>query len=233
MTGYAIQDLSSLNIPFDTLCAMASELAYQQVDLAAWWERVPISVSAMTKSAPIPAGVTVASIVDALTDPNALAYHTIDGEGRPTVLIGANVILANGGTLTGTNSILTAISHELCETTCDPYCGAMYDLDGTRETSLEVCDWTQDDAYERVAGSGLWLSNFVGPRAFDMYGHDGPFDRMGLMSRPFELRPGGYISTRTGGPSGVWSDTFGNEMPDWLRAAKQCHGTRRSIRRCR
>src|SRR6185312_16593928 len=213
MRGYALVNESTRpELTPAVMSAHASALDAQQRDVADWWERAPLPVSCVgsEKDVPVDSGIVLATYVDTLSDPDALAYHTVDQYGRPRIYIGVGIVLANGGTISGPGGLLSAASHELIETTVDPYCGFNVDLpDGSAETPLEAADWTQGDSYEQKGLEGLFVSNFCGPRCFDASAKDGPWDRMGLMSGPFQLRPGGYWSLRTGGPGGQWTATFG------------------------
>lgn len=238
MRGYALVNETGVSaFTPDLMREAARVLAVQRVELADWWERrpLPVSVADSIASVPIDPGIVIVHTLMTLDDPEALAYHTKDQHGRKIIRVGWGIIKANGGTLTGPNSWLTAASHELCETDVDPDCGDMIDLpDGSAEIPKEVCDPVQGDSYESEPGSGLYLSNFVGPRWFND-GSDGPYDQMGMCTRTFELRPGGYLSKRVGGPGGAWNDVFGAHpaaggMPQWQRDAKLRAGTRHQLR---
>lgn len=235
-TYVMINESSESLIPRDHFLVMTGLLARQQVEVADWWQRMPMSVLEADGEAAAPKddGCILVKAVDTLSDPNALAEHTTVN-GRPVVLIGVQIIKSNAPSgsdwITGPDSFLTAASHELCETLVNPYCEDYWPLDGVTWIPKEVCDPVQGDSYELDKGSGLFLSNFVGPRYFSSGA--GPYDRMGLVTAPGQLRPGGYQSRSNGNPSSPSTNVFGAEahlggMAEWKRRAKACKGTRSS-----
>lgn len=235
MRGFAlINESSHEEITDGVLLSHAAALQAQLIELADWWERRPLNVSTASsaKAVPIDVGIVIVSYVDELLEKEALAYHSVDQHGRPRIYVGADIVLSNGGTLSGPNGLSCAASHEICETTVDPYCSFLVDMpESGVMTPIEVCDWVQGDSY---AIGDTHVSNFVGPRAFSV-GSAGPYDRMSLLMAPFTMRPGGYWSIRHGGPGEPWSSVFGaatdqGGMPHWQRAAKYAFGTRRSRR---
>lgn len=231
MKGYYLLNSSSdSDVSRDAVTLMGGDAALQLVELASWWQEQPRTVRLDAPSTDEASEWVQAEIVDALDDPEALAYHSLDSSGRPFVKIGWGVIKANGGALWGIGeSLLSALTHEFLEGDVDPYCDFMVDMfDGVNETPIEVCDAVQGDTYEIVKGSGRYVSNFLGPRWFGPENGVGPFDRMGLCKSPRELRPGGYLSLRAGGPNGTWSNTFGARMAAWMQLAKATGKTRRT-----
>lgn len=75
------------------------------------------------------------------------------------------------------------------------------------------CDRTQGDVYDR---EGVDVSNFLGPRAFR--DGDGPYDHLGLLVEPWEVRPAGYAIRRT---NGIVRNVWGYAYPDALKAIKE------------
>jgi hypothetical protein len=229
-----VNESSDPAITPDVVLAMAGTMAKQQVRLASFWQRNPMGVAMADTEAAVPSDpeIVLAKFVDVLADPNALAYHTSAPDGRPLILIGVQIVKANVAAgadwLKGPDSLLTAASHELVETFVDPYCDWWWDLDGATEIPLEASDVVQGDAYEE--DPGLFVSNFVGPRYFSRLA-TGPYDAMGLVTVPGQLRAGGYQIRRVGGPAGASSNVFGalpheGGMPEWKRIAKSLPGTR-------
>jgi hypothetical protein len=237
--GYIlINEGSDADVTRDRMITLAGELAIQQTELAAWWQRVPLQVLQADSEAAAPTedGWTLAKVIDELDDKKALAYHTTNALGRPLILIGAQILKANAprGTdwVLGPDSLATAAGHELLETAINPYLSFWSPLDATTWIPEEVGDPVQGDSYLRTPNSGVYLSNFVGPRYFS-YGA-GPYDRMGLVRVPREIRPGGYQTRLVGGPGGASNDVFGaaphaGGMPLWKREAKACAGSRHSL----
>lgn len=219
----------------DRVIAAAGVFARQQVELAQWWQRNPLSVLQADTEAAAPQedGWTLVKSVDTLDDADALAEHTVTAQGRPLILVGLHIIRANAPAgsdwIAGPDSWTTAASHELCETPMNPYVDFYSPFDANTWIPLECCDPVQGDSYELDAGSGIYVSNFVGPRYFS--DSAGPYDRMGLVKSPREIRPGGYLQKLVGGPAGSSSAVFGalpheGGMPEWKRVAKAKAGTR-------
>ena len=89
------------------------------------------------------------------------------------------------------------VSHEVLEMRTDPFVNQTVtknNSDGTTTTVyVEVCDAceTNDQGY-RI--SSVLMSDFVFPSWFDNAGRN-PFDQTNLISAPFQILPGGYLST--------------------------------------
>lgn len=167
--------------------------------------------------------------VKTLDDPEALAYHADDASGYPTLFVGCDVILNNGGTLLeGSNSLSAALTHEILEALVDEWCDYWSDWrDGTDMVALEVADPVQDGCYDvQVDGSPVSVSNFVLPEWFRAGDSREKYDHLGVLKAPLTISPGGYVALRSG------RQVFGEAMPDWLRAAK-ARGSRRARRRAR
>jgi hypothetical protein len=238
MRGFVlVNESSDAAVTKDVVTKMGALLARQQIELADAWQRLPLEVlEADTEaSAPTDPGWVLVKLVDTLPDANALAYHTTLADGRPAVLVGVQIVKSNApegsNWLTGPDSLLTATSHELCECAVNPYCEDYWPLDSVTWIPKEVCDPVQGDSYELDKGSGLFVSNFVGPRYFSSSA--GPYDRMQLVTAPGQLRPGGYQSRSNGNPSSPATNVFGARVEDggmaeWKRKAKACAGSRAS-----
>jgi hypothetical protein len=234
------------SITYDVVQKASSVLASYVAEVAAGWGRVPVPVAcaetveaARTK---LGDGWWLARALDQLDDQSALAYHTVLADGTPSIDVGWGIIKANGGDLFGRGGFLSTSAHEYAEAFVDPYVDFWADApDGSYELSLEVCDPVQGDEYEIDRGSGIYVANFVGPRYFSSLVSPGKIDRMGLCTRTFEIRKGGYGIKRFGGPGGHVQDVFGaavheGGMPQWRRDAKRVvnvdarYWTRRSRR---
>lgn len=232
MKGYVLinETTGFPDITREKLLALTAALAAQQIEEAAWWQRTPLQVIYADSEAAAPQedGWTLMKAINVLDDPDALAYHT-EVNGRPLILIGAQIVQANAPAgsdwVLGPESFGTAASHEGLETTCNPYVSFYAPFDGQTWVPLEVADPTEGDSYQ-IGGSGPYLSNFVGPRWFS--DGPGPYDRMGLITRPREVRQNGYVQKLTGGPSGASTTFWGAAYPAWKQIAKQKPGTRHS-----
>ena len=234
MKGYALLSTSTdANITKALRQQMASAFVKHAAQVGFAWQRTPLDVIVCDSLAAVPEGYVPSTIQDQLDDPQALAYHSVDAQGRPYILIGWGIVKANGGQLlTGPDSLSSTIGHEHDEAEIDPYCDDWWDLpDGTGEIPKEVCDSVQGDVYTL---DGVAVPNFLWPRYFSA--EDGQLDQLGLVTVHGGLRPGGYFSVRTGGPAGTSANRFGAEahaggMPLWLRDAKARSGSRGSIRK--
>lgn len=128
--------------------------------------------------------------------------------------------------MTGPYSVASILSHEVLEMAVDGRCNLWADSGQGFLVAYEVGDPCQSDHYDV---DGVTLSNFVHPGFFDPNAPDGTkLDHLGLVQAPFELRPGGYwVQMRDGQPS----QHFGEDMPDWLIAAKLANPSSRTNRR--
>jgi hypothetical protein len=97
-------------------------------------------------------------------------------------------------------------AHEVFETLVDPDLSRWALAPDGREWWVEACDATEGDSYPvdvEVAGqfSSTMVSNWLAPAYFGLPNADGSvrFDKMGLVSAPFTLRPGGYSIVMVGG----------------------------------
>lgn len=166
-----------------------------------------------------------AVIVPTLDDPGALAYH-FDDRGYPSLVVGRDAILGNGGTiLSGSNSISAALSHEVGEALVDPYCDWWSEWrDGSDLVALEAFDPVEDGSYEI---DGVAVSNFVHPEWFRPGSSREKFDHLGVLTAPLTISAGGYVALRSG------QQVFGEKMPEWKRAEKAKYGrrARRALRR--
>jgi hypothetical protein len=185
-------------------------------DYAPMWQAEAIEVTADPGRAGDP-NACVIPIVDQLPagdDPQLLAYHTKNPQGRPSGIIGWGRIRANDGTLLeGSVSLSCDISHEILETARNPYVSDWSDMPDGREVAAEIADPVQDRSYPI---DGVSVCDFVGPRWFDA-GGPGPYDKLGVISAPLEKTLGGYRNVRTGGPTGTTASEFGAEVPEWKR----------------
>jgi hypothetical protein len=125
--------------------------------------------------------LTLDGCEDSLGD---LGYHQVTAAGTPVMRIFPGVS-AMGGVPWSVDA-----SHEILETLVDPLLTRVaFSPNGVCWT-YEVCDPVAADMY----GIGLVpVSNFVLPSYFEPLRYSGPpFDFMGLLSAPFQIRTGGY-----------------------------------------
>jgi len=117
--------------------------------------------------------------------PDALGYHDQSEHGLPMLKVFPML-----DTQDGTSWSVTA-SHEVLETLADPNLARCAQAPDGKFWAYEVCDAVETDTYEI---DGVTLSNFVLPPYFEPPAKlDGvKFDHMGLIKKPYEIRPGGY-----------------------------------------
>ncbi len=121
-------------------------------------------------------------------------YHTVTG-GVPISYCHVSGVTTDYWTNT--------ISHEVLELRSNPYVNVTWtknNADGTTTVvNQEVCDAceTNDQGY-RI--NSILLSDYVYPSWFHNNG-TGPFDQRRLINSPFQILPGGYLST---GREKVW-----------------------------
>lgn len=163
-------------------------------DFCPAWGKLPITATYFANPKDIPEGMPTILVADECDDPQALAYHTEQTDGRITGLVGAKTCIDAGETWT------SALSHELLETARDPFVNdwtTMTGHAGKRKVATEVCDPVQDGSYKK---NGVEVSSFVLPAWFD----DSPpagakFDWLGTLTAPFTRTSGGYFVTDTAG----------------------------------
>jgi hypothetical protein len=152
----------------------------------------------------------------------ALAYHDVLANGTPYAMILLDEILGNGGTwLEGDVSVSGAASHELCELLGDPGANRWANDAQGEFWALELCDATQGDSYVL---NGVAVSNFLLPAYFNPLNADGPYDYLGVVNAPFEIRPNGYAI------SGSRGAVFGDEYPSWRKEYATRPGARTRAR---
>lgn len=146
---------------------------------------------------PVPPGTWRVVVLDDSDQANALGYHNTTPAGDPQ-----GKVFARTEMLHGLNWTVT-LSHELLEILADPSCNYYVMRGFSRFPTLyatEVCDPVEADrdAYQIGVKDEddkvdylVAVSNFVTPAYFQELG-DAPYDFMGQLTKPFEIRPGGY-----------------------------------------
>lgn len=130
--------------------------------------------------------LTVRMSIDA---PGALGYHD-DVAG----VIFANVLMGPEWTVTASHEVL----EEIGDVTCDSY----KPWTNGDEQAEEYCDRVEGDTY-RVEGT--LVSNYLLPSAF-VPGSEGPWDKLGQLTKWDGMTGGGYVIVRTS--DGATSDVF-------------------------
>lgn len=206
---------------------VAAISAQVETHFAPVWNRLPSHPKQFASVAEVPVEMPVIRVADYVDDPDALGYHTEDGD-RVIGLVGARTILdAGGAVLTGPDSISACLSHEVLEASINPFVGSWQDGPDGHEYATEVADPCQDRSYEI---SGVAVSDFVYPRWFDSQAQGGQFDYLGAIKAPFARTSGGYIVYRDAART---VKQFG-ERPVWKskspRAARMGLGVSRRAR---
>lgn len=89
------------------------------------------------------------------------------------------------------------MSHEILEARVNPYLTGWVEMPDGRRVAKEIADPVEELSYGESAQLGpnikrvVPVSNYVLPSYFDPNGKY-PFDRMGKLTAPFSLTPGGY-----------------------------------------
>ena len=140
----------------------------------------------------------------------ALGYHDLTPEGGPLNKVFAKTDLTYG------YEISVTFSHEVFEQIGDPLINLVaLTADGRYEFAWENCDGTEADEDAYVI-DGVKISNFVTPRYFEdpSPSFSQRYDYRKLVTKPFEIRPGGYLSYRDlMNPSIGWQEKRSAEKP--------------------
>jgi len=161
-----------------------------------------------------PAGAELAVMAEHSDVAGAAGYHDITPAGLPYTKV-----FFDGG-----NPQLT-LDHELKEMTWDPQCNLYMPCSDGFSYAKEACDAVENDA--KVI-DGQTFSNFVLDAFFDEQAPAGTQrDWLGLVTRAFQTRPGGYqIRERDGEVTQV----FGAGYP-FRKMASKMHKAARAYRR--
>lgn len=146
-----------------------------------------------------------------------LGFHDVTPLGNPYAKVFAKDTMRNGG------DVSVTLSHELLELVWDPQCSLFRPSEDGYELAQEACDACENDTYEL---DGVKVSDFV-LSAFFIESAHGPYDRLQLITRPFQTRPGGYQIRRKGD---VIDQVFGDAYPAGKLASK-AHPASRTARR--
>jgi hypothetical protein len=159
-------------------------------------------------------------LVDLIPEaPDALAYHTVDDQGRPVLKLGVETIRSSLGAGQNLQDELTkAMTHEIFETAIDPFATLYCWISGKPlMLSYEVCDPVQGGSFKQGSSA---ISNFVYPAYFDQEDTQGPYDQCRQLSAPLSCAPDGYQAWSDG------SQTFGEKLSERKRAQARAYGRR-------
>jgi hypothetical protein len=162
-------------------------------------------------------------LLDDSDQADALGYHDLTQEGRPLGKVFVRSVRESGGEWS------VAASHELLEMLADPDINLAAEGPDPNDPkkaafyAYENCDPVQGDSYEI---DGVAVSNFVYPEFFEMNPARGSrFDHLKLLSKPFKLRPNGYVSFLPIPGGAHWQQIFG-ELCDPSRRMPRPGGRR-------
>ncbi len=131
-----------------------------------------------------------------------LGYHDHTPDGLPLGYVFVRTAERNGRRLS------VVASHELIELLTNPALTvAVEHPDGGRFVCREICDPVSAFEWEVPGRPGFYAANFLFPSYFEWFrkARTTRFDLMGVVSRPFEVMPGGYCSISEGGK---WTRLF-------------------------
>jgi len=132
---------------------------------------------------------------------DALGYHDLTPQGLPLGKVFVRT------TISSKNLVSVTASHELAEMLADPAIDLAAEAPDGTFYAYEVADPVEDETFQ-VAG--IPLSNFAYPSWFEGFRkpRSDKFDELGTCKKPFEIRPGGYMSIFK---NGEWTEIFGSK----------------------
>jgi hypothetical protein len=178
----------SASVNFSDAVEVAGALQRQGIeDLQPAWTHATAVVQAFPTVGQVLPGYWPIIVRDDIDAPGAAGYHS-DTRGNPYALVAADSTWS-----------FTA-SHEFLEMACDPFGSRLYrapspDPDAVQPHPVEILLELGDpcEAYCYTI-NGVQVSDFI----LHQYGngHTGPYDRLGLITKPREVLDGGYLSWR-------------------------------------
>ncbi len=190
-------------VSFDDLKVLARAGQKASADFCRDWGLAPPQIAALKSLDPhhVKASDIVLTLVDTSTEDGALGWHS-EEDGTVFGEIAAGDVLRSGGQIFMPGaaawqlSVSTVLVHEILETLGNPDVNLWADRGDGIEDAREVCDAVQGDYFVITVPSGhrgqeVALPNYLLPAWFNA-DDKGPFDKMGLCKKPFEVRPGGY-----------------------------------------
>jgi hypothetical protein len=132
---------------------------------------------------------------------NALGYHDLTPEGLPLGKVFVRT------TLSSKNLVSVTASHELAEMLADPAIDLAAEAPDGTFYAYEVADPVEEETFDI---DGIPMSNFVYPSWFEGFRKpkSDKFDDLGSCQKPFQIRPGGYMSIFK---NGQWTQIFGSK----------------------
>lgn len=206
----APQPLTILLVPSASLDAKLhpdSELARTAQALQDWanssltnaWSLPPVVVKDVPRGSSLPparAHQWVLNLVPYCDVVGALGYHWLSTNDVPYGEVGVDQSIMDTGNWT------IAASHEIAEILVDPYANRFAsNWAGTKAWFVEVGDPVETFSYPFGDRGKLYqMTDFVYPSFYDSWGRY-PFDKLHLVTTPFEVLPGGYLTRVPIGPA--------------------------------
>lgn len=159
-------------------------------DIAPIWGGYSVNFVMVPKGQNPPSADAYMAVADTIDAPGAAGYHDWGPNGEPIIKIDVSA-----------GDVSVTISHECCEvlsdwnaaTTTNTHVPTNSDQPLSTQPALvytESADATEEDTYQI---DGINVSNFVTRQWFD-WNSPGPWDHLKLMTRPLEVRKGGYMA---------------------------------------
>jgi hypothetical protein len=155
----------------------------------------------LTSASAIKKGAWGLVFLDDADQADALGYHDLTPQGLPLGKVFVRT------TISSKNLVSVTASHELAEMLADPAIDLAAEAPDGTFYAYEVADPVEDETFQ-VAG--IPLSNFAYPSWFEGFRkpRSDKFDEVGTCKKPFEIRPGGYMSIFK---NGEWTEIFGSK----------------------
>lgn len=206
----ALLNLSSA--PNEQMAKIATALKLYLVDVCNAWERASIDVAFYPGQELAPLGWSPLVAMEQPDQPGAEGYHDVDeldrayGRAFRACIPGGEVLHDKAG---AGASLAGVLAHEAAEMALDILANAYQDGPfrdvatgkSYAQVAVELADPVQELAYQVQAdGEPVDVSNFILPNWFDRRATHGPFDKMGVLTAPLTLAPGGYVIVRDAKP---------------------------------
>ncbi len=159
--------------------------------------------------------------LDNADEPGALGYHDLTPDGFPLAKIFVKTTVDDGA------KVSVTVSHELVEMLVDPAINMTCDGPNPAYSyAYETADPVEETDFPIY---GIAMSNFVYPSYFESFrkARSTQFDRLGLVTKPFQLLKGGYQSVKK---NGSWTEVFGSHAKNKRFAREDRRGHRSESR---
>lgn len=210
---------TELNILVQTL-----QLYAKDINHSPWVEHgyvKPITVGLFPKGhIAFPKGAYNLILLDTISLEGALGYHEDEDGGKiPVSYVPVKEIREDNA------SVTEVATHELGEQTINPFVDQESEMrivkhEG-KEYIVEIADALESDSYQ--VSNGQLVANFCWPKWFGLgQTRQNLAQKEGYITKPFELAPNGYISTKE--PGQEWNQIYGStrdSLPRWASRLKR------------